>query len=430
MPSAVVRARRLVLGLVPTIKTVYVGALTIYALLGAPVLSPWVNVVAVAGILAAVPVGVVVLNVLTAPRDEVATLLRPTADQRGTPAREMDRAHSQGVGTWWSEIADRARWFDEYFAYWWKYVGIPADDIHIRLTHPALTPSTYEGVPSDLVEPRQPHRKKAALVRASNLLSDSVHELDCAPFDYELATWVSHHPSAFASANGDVSVFGLDESIPYPGVLCSHNVLMTADGWVVWSLRNSRTDFHPNAWSVSFEEQVEVGRRLDGAQQLDLTLGDTVRRGVAEEFGQETSDAIAALHTVAIGSEIVDTPARSVRGGAPLTVVELSFSRAELWRSLRRPAAIRDADEATAWMAIRFARAQDAVALLTGFPPNSRKLHPQRIREAGRIAAEVSVHPTSTERLAEETGFGWHPTSRVRLLLWSQWAVAHGYLSD
>jgi hypothetical protein len=421
---------RQVSGVTSTIKTVYVGALTVYSVIGTSFLHGWANVAAVAVILVLVPASVVLFHTVTAPADPVDKLLRTPAGARAPLEDEIGRAEQQGRTTWWADSSPESRWFDGLFAFWWKARGVPADTVRIVLDSPPLTAATFAGVPAEEVVPQRPDRKKAALVRASTFLSDVPPTLSCAPLDYELHMWVDHNGRAFRQNNSEASLFGVDGWETYPGLLCTHNVLMTSDHWLLLCLRSARTDFFPNSWSLSFEEQVEVGD-CGTSKQEDASVGDTVRRGVRQEFGEMVSQQLRQVTLLALGRENSDTETRSVRSAAAVTVAELASPLAHVWRSLSKPGWIQDMSEGTAWMAWRFSDRRDVVSVLRRFPPgHSSGITAASIRNNHRLAVEVQVSPASSARLNQPGGFGWHPTSRARLLLWSEWAVAVGLLRD
>jgi hypothetical protein len=418
---------RQVIGASSTIKTVYVGALTLYSIVGTTFLHGWANVVAVACILVFVPASVVLIHVLSAPKDPLDQLLNTPARVRAPLEDEIRRATQQGLTTWWADSSLESRWFDNLYVFWWKARGVPADSVRIVLDSPPLTSQSFAGVPTQDVAPQRPDRKKAALVRASTFLSDVPPTLNCAPLDYELNMWVDRNGSEFRRLNNEASLFGVEDWTPYPGILCTHNVLMTSDHWLLLCLRSPRTDFFPNSWSLSFEEQAEVGGGPDG-KQIDASVGDTARRGVREEFGEQVSQGIRQITLLALGRENSDTETRSVRSAAGLTVVELDSPLANVWRSLSAPGRVQDLSESTGWMAWRFSGRGDVVSLLRQFPPGSSGITPSRIRNNHRLAVEVQEYPSNSARLREIGGFGWHPTSRSRLLLWAEWAVETGAL--
>jgi hypothetical protein len=405
-----------------TVKTAYVGALTLYAILGSAAFHGWANVVVVVALLAFIPLFVIAVQTLLAPRARHEGLLRPPPSFRAALEDELRRANDQGLATWWEQSAYESRWFDSFFAFWWKAAGVPADDVRVVCDEPQLTVSTFDAVPAAEIKTHYAHRKKASLVSASTFFSDVEPILYCAKLEYELARWVEQRAGQFRDANPEASLYGVIGWLPYPGFLVSHNVIMTADRWVLVSLRSSRTDYFPNTWSVSFEEQIEVGPGPAGPAQ-DTSVGHAVRRGLKEEFGSSVADHTQDINVLAIGREHVDMSGRSVRNSGVLTVVTLSLPLREVWNALSHPGHVQDIGESAGWLALRFQRRRDVVALVRKYPPNSsRGLGPAGVKDDHMLSAEVDVHSSSRERLSRPGGFGWHPTSRARLILWAEWA--------
>ena len=106
---------------------------------------------------------------------------------------------------------------------------MPCDGVLIALDQGVLGANDYHGIPADDVVPRIPHRKKAVLVRMSPFFSDTERDLHCATVDWELTKWVDHHIREFQEANPTVSAFGIEDRLVFPGLLCIHTVLSTAD---------------------------------------------------------------------------------------------------------------------------------------------------------------------------------------------------------
>lgn len=410
-----------------TIKTWYVGALTMYTILLAPIQVNFLtNLVFVGAILLGIPLLVVAFH-RRSPADSADRLLRPPSTLRSQLNDELAIAHEQGVQAWWEVSAHEARWFEEYFAFWWKAEGLTADRIALTERGRALVAADYNDVPAGEVVPMQPSRSKASLVATSPFYSDSDLAIYYRRIDYELCMWVDRNAKRFTRANPDVSLFGVEEWLPYPSMICTHNVIALRDGWVVFTLRNPRTDFFPEAWSVSFEEQVEVGTP-DGATIVDRTIGGAVRRGVREEFGPIASNAITSITALAVGRTFATAEHRSVRSCDVLNVVRLDLSPDELWAALADTGDIPDIAESTGWMACRFSHRHDVQTLLKHYPRNEPKLNSSRLSEDHRIEAQVNICPMSLDRLSRDRGYQWHPTSRARLLLWSLWANRSGLL--
>lgn len=410
-----------------TTKTIYVGLLTVYSVVGTSYLHGWANITAVVGILLLVPMGVVIYHASTEPKDPIGDLLRAPIQNQKALRSELHRARDQGLGTWWEGSESESRWFDDLFVFWWKARGVLAEDVSLIVSEPRITSDDFVGVPAEVVRPARSERSKAALVRASAFRSDVPAQISCAPIDYELCMWVGQNGQVFRDQNPDVTTFGVNGWLAYPAMLCTHNVVMTCDGWLLLCLRSPRTDFFPNLWSASFEEQVELGSTGQQAQG-DENIAQTVRRGVREELGEKLKANIRRITLLALAREHTETETRSIRSAAAITVAELDVPLSALWDSLSQPGHVQDLSESSAWMACRFPTHASVVGLLKRFPPgNSTSISPDAIRGDHMLAVEVSLHPASSSRVARGTGFGWHPTARTRLLLWAEWAVASGH---
>ena len=258
MPNPSRALWRQVIGASNTIKTVYVGALTLYSIVGTTFLHGWANVVAVACNLVLVPASVVLIHVLSAPKDPLDQMLNTPARVRAPLEDEIRRATQQGLTTWWTDSSLESRWFDNLYVFWWKARGVPADSVRIVLDSPPLTSQSFAGVPTQDVAPPRPDRKKAALVRASTFLSDVPPTLNCAPLDYELNMWVDRNGSEFRRLNNEASLFGVEDWTPYPGILCTHNVLMTSG-------RCPRTAVPASPGSCRGSEPTRGGRQRSGS---------------------------------------------------------------------------------------------------------------------------------------------------------------------
>lgn len=383
----------------------------------APALHGWSNAAAVLGLLVVVPLVVIGLQQSRRAQIETSQLLQPSLEAEDELADELERASRESLGTWWEETRHETRWFDGFFAFWFKYDGVAADGVELRLTEPQPKSSHYKGLVRAELTPALPHKKKAMFLRASTFLSDVQPFIECAPIDYELNMWVDRHGEHFRAANPRVSLYGVEGWRPYPCLTCTHNVVTTADGYVLLSLRNARTDFFPNSWSVSFEEQIEVGPDQTGAQ-TDRTVGGAVRRGLAEELGLGADD-VARIRMMALGRERTDIPGRSVRSAAVITHVQLAVPLAVLWQRLENPGHVPDLAESRGWMALRFARRTHVLDLLGSQSlKQDRGLSPEALERTPGI--EVETLATYAEGITALGGHGWHPTARARLLLWAE----------
>jgi hypothetical protein len=213
----------------------------------------------------------------------------------------------------------------------------------------------------------------------------------------------------------------------------------TVDVYILFCLRGSKLDYFPLHWSVSFEEQLEVGERTDLNLPADrdpgpdVYLSDTVARGLRQELGLE--GPVDATLCFAIGREYMAPRPKSehyVFNAGLFVWTKLKQDLDEVWKSLRDRPNIVDRQEHVAWMGCRFDRSGDVARFLSKF---AREFGPGPLETAGsmvvdykvfREAAQVSLAGSLTEREVVDLarGFSWHPTSKARLCLWSRSKVA------
>jgi len=406
------------------IKTGYVGALTLYALIAPSFVHGAANAGFVVGLLALVPAVVISRHVVLryrVPRE--AVLMDPSASSRRAQQVELASAEEEGFDPWWRSSPFETRWFEDFFAFWWKETTVPCQGVSIVRDQGSLGADDYVGIPDADVVPRFPARKKAVLVRMSPFFTDVDRRLHCATADWELTKWVDHHIHEFQRDNPTVSVFGVDGRLPHPGLICVHTIVSTADGWILFSLRSERTDYFPRSWSTTFEEQVEAGATATAAQQ-DLTVFDTIQRGLKEEFGDGLAQRGLTATCLAVGREHIVDEERGVLSCAVLAAARLDAPLRMVWESLSAPGQVEDIGEHAGWMACRFGTQADVNLLLKMMHPRRKVgLGPALVKDHARLGVDVSVHPDSSRDIWAPSGFGWHPTSRPRLYLWSRWAV-------
>lgn len=326
----------------------------------------------------------------------------------------VERAHADAARLrhWWEP--ESPRFLGQLVLLWWRNDGIAAAGVAIR---PASN-SLREALLHDAPPPARP-RGKAALGTVRGLLTDEPTEVEVAPLDWELARWAEGNLPKLRSLNPNLSTFGASGAVPHPGILAVHGVLETADGWLVCGLRRADAAYCPRTWSMSFEEQVEL------ADETDQTLADTTSRGIAQEFGPHVSDGVTASRLAGIGV-VHEVDEIELLCGVGVTLVTLSCSLAEVWRSLARTGDVVDRAEHQSWVGIRFASLRDAqrFARLTARAPG-----PVEFGELGRrtdVAFEVAHPPWATgEGLPPGR---WHPTSLPRLLVWAEAAHFSGRL--
>lgn len=409
-----------------TVKTGYVGALTLYALIAPAFVHSAINAALVLAILVLVP-GAVLARYAVSLRQ--LRRREPWVGEPSYPSRraindELRRDDGSSRTVWW----DRAegKWFDEFFAFWWKVTTVPCESITLVVDERPLTVAQYEGIPPNAVTPAKPERKKAALVRLSPFLSDSDRQIHCAPIDWEFTQWVGHHLPEFEHANPQATVFGVSDQIPFPGLICVHTLLSTMDGWVLFSLRSQQTDYFAGAWSASFEEQVEIGPTTT-ARQRDSTVLDTMRRGVTEELGSELARYPMTTTCLGVGREHVLTGEQAVLNCGVLAALHIHAPLSAIWHALDDPGQAEDLFEHLGWFACRFSRAADVAMFLAEM--RNREFGPRDILAHHGLGVDVRVHPASSEYIRAGDRFRWHPTSRARLHLWSRWAFQHGPLA-
>lgn len=372
--------------------------------------------------LVVVPVVVYVVSEVRRPRAAPDEHFGPHEEHRALTA-EQERARARGVELVWQPYEVEVVWRDRLLLFWHKTRPLDADRVAIDVVGDELTPAQFEDVPA-LGDPGD-ERHKAALAGLDGFLSDQDARLLVRPVRWEFARWVEEHTSAFEHRNGErVTAFGIPGLTPHPSILCTHNVVTTADGWVLLSFRSPRTDYYPRTWSVSFEEQVEIGARL-----RDPDIGATVRRGVDEEFGPTVAAGIRGVDLLAVGRQHDPDGHRVVRGGVAVTEVRLELDLDDVWAALHDQARIPDLTEHFGWAALRPRRRRDVLDVLGSRPVDaSVGVGPEPFRNDASVSAPVRVHPATVPLALTTDGHGWHPTSRARLWLWMQVADADGRL--
>lgn len=399
-----------------TIKTGYVGALTLYALIGPSFLHGLDNVVAVFGLLVLVPAAVIGHHEVTVrQRPSLApAVFRPSEHSERALFKELQAVEHIPDATWWDPA--HGRWFKDFFAFWWKETPVPAGSVSLLVDPDELSASRYSAVPTGKVQPAKPLRKKAVLLSMSPFLSDSDRALHCAPTDWELTQWVEQHLEDFRKQNPDVSAFGVKGRLPFPGLICVHTLLVTQDNWVIISLRSQHTSFFRESWSASFEEQVEIGHPV-GAVQTDMALHDTIVRGLKEEFGSELSSFDLTTTCMAVGREYLVEKERGVLNCGVLATARLGAPLQVVWASLDKSGQVEDKSENAFWFAARFGSAREVDALLEA--TDGRRFSPETVRADHRLGVDINVYPHCNLPKGSAGTFPWHPTSQARLHLWA-----------
>jgi hypothetical protein len=239
---------------------------------------------------------------------------------------EIGRARIQGRHPWWKNRSETSE-LPGFFAFWAQRAGYPADSV----SYLSGTSMSAESLGLHDVIPAQPSRKKGCLVRAQGLLSDQPMVIHLDPIDWE---------TVIATEKRDTrddawSLFGIEGWHPWPSLTVAHCVVSTADGYVLVSLRNKPDQeagfYFPTSWSVSFEEQIELGACPDPDDKCpDVTLADTASRGLRQEFGVNPRH-IHDIRCLAIGREISDIAGRRVRNGGLIVSIQLDMNLAQIW---------------------------------------------------------------------------------------------------
>jgi hypothetical protein len=215
-----------------------------------------------------------------------------------------------------------------------------------------------------------------------------------------------------------------------PHFLVVHGLVQTNDGYVLLALRHPSKDYFPLFWSASFEEQVEVGENDD--LQRDRTLADTIVVGLDEEFGIKSSPE-ALRGTVrsvvlAVGRECVSAKTSDpqgelrmqvVRNAGALTVSVVDLGLHAVFQALSDSGRVVDKTEHCAWVGLRFTSQDQVLELINSLTgPAALPL----IQTLDKLRVTFGLHEDS-DASSLEAPLQWHPTSRARLLLYSDWAV-------
>ena len=276
---------------------------------------------------------------------------------------------------------------------------------------------TEANIPAPIEEP-----KKASLVGASGLLTDEFTTIHVMKHDYHLARFAENHLQAYLESVPNTTCFGADGWIPLPANLCMHTIFELRDHWVLLGLRRPAADYDPLTWSATFEEQVDLLGQPDAASP-DRTVGDTLRRGLAEEFGIDPGavrrQALLSIAIVRTREDLADGRARILNAGVLVCAARLAVSVDEAFDALSDRAVARDREEHVGWMALRMTNASDANALLAVTGNRGQVLSPDFVEHHDDLGLAVRVHPMSQPTANQP--HTWHPTSRQRLYLWSRW---------
>lgn len=318
---------------------------------------------------------------------------------------ELARAERQGRRPWWEGHSETVS-LPGFFAYWVKKPGRQAAEVTLATVAPLIS---TESLNLDDVNVRQPARKKGCLGRVDGLLSGQPMVAEFAPIDWETVLAVEARddsPPAW-------SLFGIEHWQPWPSLSAAHCIIQTADHYLIMTLRNGPASgsgfYFPSRWSVSFEEQIELGARPDG------TIADTALRGLKDEFGID-AQCVADVRCLAVGREVADMGPRRIRNSGFVVTLKLNISVSEVWQIMDGYSRIVDHSEGKAWYGCRFPTGRDAQQFLAEYPVSRAPSGAREIRDNGLLRCAVTEYPGSD---LSTTSSVWHPTSHARLRLWA-----------
>ena len=264
----------------------------------------------------------------------------------------------------------------EVFVPCWPTESTPADLVQLVVDQPDLTAAVL-GLPEVSVAAGWPKKLAVAEMVPSSTPGRGV-QVHMAPVAFEVSR----------AASASRRSFDL-----FPGISCVHLLVRTACDRTLTTQRSASTTFFPSAWSLTCEEQLDVGP--------DATLGDVVRRGLLEELNVPSRAVVSSLVLTAGDEHDLSVQPAERLGVAFLCQVELSLSWAEL-KDVALDA--HDIHELQQLAAIGPCASSD---LLAAFPGTSG---PEE------LCARVGVG-FETMLLVPEPGApaGWHPTAFPRL---------------
>jgi hypothetical protein len=189
-----------------------------------------------------------------------------------------------------------------------------------------------------------------------------------------------------------------------------HCFVVTSDGWIILARRSAIRNYYPRAWSASFEKHVILASPFDLTPSGDVTILDTVARGLLDEFGVASSH-IRSAKVVSVGRECVLAPTGLIINLAVIGSVFIGLTLEEVWSSLKDLSSAIDRTENDAWVGLRV----DIPERLADIVASSRLGSMWTISNLnGLIGVELDIY----NRSLREAGEGillWHPTSAARL---------------
>lgn len=363
------------------------------------------------------------------PRSDITMMPKATSPLPEAPPEPRWRNHledevrySGATGTSW--IPGTAMWYDNLFLMWWStHLPPEAGQVAYELVPTAKWDDVLglganveaDDITVSLVGSRGFHASKARSV------------IECEEIPFGLALFAEHNYDRVRAHRPLVSAFGLPGVRWWPARVTVHTLLQTSDEWVIFSLRDPDVvDWEGDRWSVSFEEGVTLRPTTD--RDPERTVLDTVLNGIEDEFGPDlrrtVGDMGIAARVCGLGRAFSASP-NTAMGGEAIVVARLGATLQDVWRSLS--GYHRDKNEHYGWMGCRFASASVVDELLLATDPFSTTgVGPSIEDQYGGITVDV-FDGSRGDRDGETgawraKGFGWHSTSRARLVLWSRLA--------
>lgn len=399
-----------------TIAKVLGPVFAVFALVAGQIHPWWLTLLLVIALGITTAVGVVLTELALRWRAK-PTLFAGSPEGTAALAVERNAVDRAGGKFWWRDLGE-PEWFEDLLMLWRKDHGTSVDRASYSVDQRPLRDHlpASASVPAAIEKP-----KKASLVGATGLLTDEFTTIQVMRHDYHLALYTETHLEDYLKAVPNTTCFGAEGWVPLPANLAVHAIVELRDHWVLLNLRRPAADYHPLTWSASFEEQLDL---VGQSGLADHTVGDTLRRGLSEEFGFDP-DAIRQQVLLSIAIERVresqdDGSVRVVSAGALVCAARLAVSVDEAFATLADRSKAPDLEEHVGWMALRMAKPSDVSALLAATEVSSSpRLSPDFVERHDKLGIPVRVHPASQRRTYDP--HFWHPTSRQRLYLWSRW---------
>lgn len=317
-----------------------------------------------------------------------------------------ERASSSRIEPEWLDGNPLPRWVGHIWAWWWSKYGEDANKF--RYVEESSTPVTTVGdyTAEDPV-------RRFMLTALGPVVRDRPHHDICGRrISHDL---VRHVEETTQLWRPDHTPF-LDDTRrhPWPGMLVTHSIAVTSDGWILLSQRHENHSYFPGCVSATFEEQVDTTGDVKSAP--DLTIGDTVRRGLSEEYAQAAIDIQCHL----IGRECVALDPSTglfVLNSAALCTMHLPIPLEQVWsRIVFAP----DLQEHRGWAAFRPTSSNLATLLTAKCWSDIRSRLGSDFRVRDESGHETFIDTPDDPYWRKKRM--WHPTSKERL---AWWAFAH-----